>query len=228
MKKHFTFGKIINIEISGGVFQGKYVSVIKEYDDTNNILYISQPRISNLFVPLSTGEPLIIHYLEGSMSCNFKSIILDIINFEDFCVYKIEGPDKIQKSDRRKHLRMPVYPPAQINYFSQYSPTIFLQGILTDISFSGINIETQKKTDISDPLSLSFKLPKHNGGTYGIEELAVKVIWNKKINNREFSGCAIQNFKGKQETFITDYIINLQRANNWETHVKKIVGSLIE
>nr|HPG32154.1 PilZ domain-containing protein [bacterium] len=169
-----------------------------------------------------------IHYLEGTMPCNFNSSIIDVIELDELSIFKIEGPSGIQKSDRRKHLRMPVFPVCHLKIVSQYSPTAVFTGVLTDISFSGVNIETQKQLNINEPLLLTFQLPKQNGGFYDITDLAIKTIWSKKINSRDFTGCAIQNFKPKQETSISDYLINIQRANNWENHVKKVVGSLIE
>ncbi len=224
-----TFGKILNIEVPEGRLKGKYVSVVKDYDNEENILYITHPRISNLFVPIEKDNIVKVRYLDGKMTCSYVADVLEIFTEIDPVIYKITGPKNIEKNERRKHLRIPV-PNIKVSFVSEFTPSQSNTAILIDISLGGVCIESSVPLPKDEPLLLNFELPlpRPNYGIKNISQLAVKIVWNSVFNNRFFCGAAIRSFKLRQETYINDFVVELQRANMWDTHVKKIVGSLIE
>ena len=225
--KIFTFGKILNIDVKEGRLKGKYVSVVKEYDNQENLLYITQPRISNLFVPLGINDYCKIRYLEGTVICGFNSCILDIYNEIDPVIFKMAGPIEIERNERRKFMRVPT-PNIKTTFFSEYLPNQSEIGFLGDISLGGLCFETSRPMAVDEPLRMNFELPMQSGGLINISDLSVKILWAKVLNGRNFCGAGIKQFKQRQETSLNKYIVEVQRANNWEQHVQKVAGSLIE
>ena len=154
--------------------------------------------------------------------------MLDIFQKDDISIYKISGPQKIERAERRRSFRAPT-PQIEVKFYSENNIKLTQAGVLYDISLTGVKIEVFKPLRINEILHLNFLLPTNkNKDTSEIRDLLVKVVREIKMDNRLFYGAQILNFKLKQETILTEYIINIQRATNWDKHLKKVLdGSVL-
>jgi len=176
--KHLTFGKILNITISDGPNKGRYISIVKDYDSELNELYISQPSVANIPTNLNKDEALNIKFMAGTMLCSYNAKVIEFFNDKNNnIIYKITGPTKVEKNDKRKYLRIPT-PEIPIIYTTLNTPHIQHKAKLIDLSFGGMNIETTKMHQQKEILNLNLNVMNKNKETIPIISLETEVVWS--------------------------------------------------
>jgi c-di-GMP-binding flagellar brake protein YcgR len=144
-------------------------------------------------------------------------------------ILQVTGPENVINDNSRETLRVPVPNIDTEIKFERYS-TLTRKAVLKDISVTGggLLVNSQDKTlqKNNDIIYLTFDLhitkPEQD---IKIEQIKSQIKWHKNINkNKMILGVEFIKYKLGQESGLMKYINFVQRVNNWERYVKKIVG----
>ena len=208
----------LELRINDGPLKGKYVTFIKDFSASRIVVEV--PTVDQLYLPISTGQGMLVEYRRLSARYQFESRVVDRKDQVEPPVLELERPSAVKRIQMRDHLRVPCSIRAVMEIESDVSSEIpqKLEGSVVDLSAGGAKFRADLELPMSTRVKLSFELP--------ILEEEMKNLYGYIIRREEdeveecyFYGIEFEGVLTDQRKALTQYSyrrqLELQKKDKW-------------
>ena len=214
----FPVGLPIQIEIDGVSLKMGSVSVGYLADNCLIIRYPSTGAFGSIASRLFKGNKVTVRYITDGDVLGFQSELLGTIN-EPVRLLFVAYPTLIARRSLRSSKRVECYLPADLNIDRAKSGDIVREGIVTDISGTGCNLNMVKESPdqvlpdvrVNDPVILHLQLP----GMESRIELSGRIRNIQRDSQKIRMGIQFDDIDEERKMRITEYISTLEKFS-WE------------
>jgi c-di-GMP-binding flagellar brake protein YcgR len=214
----FPVGLPIQIEINGVSIKMSSVSVGYLADNCLIIKYPSTGTFGSIASKLFKGNKVTVRYTSDGDVLGFQSELLGTIN-EPVRLLFIAYPTLIARRSLRSSKRVECYLPADLNIDRAKSGDVVRDGIITDISGTGCNLNMVKESPdrvlpdvrVNDAVILHLQLP----GMENRIELSGNIRNIQRDSQKIRMGIQFNDIDEERKIIITEYISTLEKFS-WE------------
>jgi c-di-GMP-binding flagellar brake protein YcgR len=214
----FPIGLPIQVEINGVSIKMSSLSVGYLADNCLIIRYPSTGAFGSIASRLFKGNKVTVRYITDGDVLGFQSELLGTIN-EPVRLLFVAYPTLIARRSLRSSKRVECYLPADLNIDRAKSGDIVREGIVTDISGTGCNLNMVKESPdqmlpdvrVNDPVILHLQLP----GMESRIELSGRIRNIQRDSQKIRMGIQFDDIDEERKMRITEYISTLEKFS-WE------------
>ncbi|RNC29548.1 MAG: Flagellar brake protein YcgR [Candidatus Dichloromethanomonas elyunquensis] len=197
-------GVSVELVVYEGEYKGKYRTRIEEVG--KRILSVGVPVVDGQFIPLREGTRLNVIFADELSAYSFSSSIIKRIALP-IPTFIIEFPNKIEKIQRRKFVRVPLIRSLKYRIIEKEGISDEKSGYMIDLSGGGLLFNAQENLP-----SKAIILLKTLIGT-GDMEIPGIVIRSQREDGKDLFKVSVQFYEISEKTRdkIIQYVFEIQR-----------------
>lgn len=155
-RKKLILGLAVELDISEGEYQGRYVTRIEEVGE--RILSVGAPFNNGEIVPLREGTKVKLTFWDEAAAYSFEGKIMQRIAVP-IPLFILELPDSVVKVQRRNYVRVPALYQVSFRSVTKEGLSDTQIGTLLDLSGGGMRFLTKERVEKNSLLYVGLMLP---------------------------------------------------------------------
>jgi c-di-GMP-binding flagellar brake protein YcgR len=198
-------GLSIKIVVAEGEYQGSYRTKVEEVQE-DSTLTIGVPIVEGQFIPLREGTSLEVTFSDAWSAYSFNSVILNRFS-EPIPTFIIKYPEKINKIQRRKFVRIPVVRPLKYKVYQEQEDGEEKIGSMKDLSGGGLRFQSREDLPLKTKLEIRTNMDAEDLEVPG---LVIRCIKDEDTDLFNIS-IEFQDISEKTRDQIVGYVFKIQR-----------------
>ncbi len=201
------------IEIENSIVVNKDIKLISQVLDTidERHIFIAMPIVSNMVVPIPTGEIIQIKYAKKSIGVfAFSARVLSRKHSEHLSYMKIERLSDVKKVQRRDYFRLDIVLDVQMELVSSdgIENRKSFSALTKDISGGGLRLISKTRVTANDIVDIVIKA---DSGSIQARGRIIRCVPYEGSGSEYDIAVSFDNIQDQSRTQIVSFIFNYQR-----------------